>query len=120
MIDVNAYSEASNKEPITDLVGKAFKFELGALSIMKNELTEMQHFALATINNYHTGVSANMVAYLWYKSKGINLSAASRRRFGATVAGYNACRALVKKGKATSTPADYGEIFFPIKQTGNV
>ena len=91
-----------------------------ALSIMKNELTEMQRFALATINNYHTGVSANMVAYLWYKSKGINLSVASRRRFGATVAGYNACRALVKKGKATSTTADYGEIFFPIKQTGNV
>jgi len=120
MIDVNAYSEASNKEPITDLVGKAFKFELGALSIMKNELTEMQHFALATINNYHTGVSANMVAYLWYKSKGINLSVASRRRFGATVAGYNACRALVKKGKATSTTADYAVIFFPIKQTGNV
>lgn len=27
---VNAYSEASNKEPITDLAGKAFKFELGA------------------------------------------------------------------------------------------
>jgi len=33
MIDVNAvnaYSEAPNKEPITDLAGKAFKFELGA------------------------------------------------------------------------------------------
>lgn len=81
----------------------------------------MQRFALDVINNHSaTGVHAGYVADLWYRSKNRNLPAASRRRFGATVAGYNACRALVKKGKATSTPANYGEIFYPIKQIDNV
>jgi hypothetical protein len=87
---------------------------------MVDKLTEMQQFALGIINRFPaTGADAGFVADLWYRSKGRTLPPSSRRCFGATSAGYRACRALVAKKLAICKNDHSGTMFYPVKTTNN-